>query len=111
MGGVKRGDIVTIALQGDFGKPRPALVIQSDLFNPTHPTLTILPLTSDLRDAPQFRITLEPSMTNGLRKVSQIMVDKAMTYRRDKVGERLGQLDDDTLVRINRALAVWLGIA
>ena len=108
---MKRGDIVTIALQGDFGKPRPALVIQSDLFNPTHPTLTILPLTSDLRDAPQFRITIEPSMANGLRKVSQIMVDKAMTYRRDKVGERLGQLDDDTLVRINRALAVWLGIA
>lgn len=111
MDSVKRGDIVTIALQGDFGKPRPALVIQSDLFNPTHPTITILPLTSDLRDAPQFRITIEPSMTNGLRKVSQIMVDKTMTYRRDKVGERLGQLDSDTLVRINRALAVWLGIA
>ena len=108
---MKRGDIVTIALQGDFGKPRPALVIQSDLFNPTHPTLTILPLTSDLRDAPQFRITIEPSMANGLRKVSQIMVDKAMTYRRDKVGERLGQLDDDTLVRrccINRLVPPYL---
>ena len=108
---VRRGDIVTIALQGDFGKPRPALVIQADLFNPTHPTITILPLTSDLRDAPHFRITLEPSMANGLRKISQIMVDKAMTYRRDKVGERLGHLDDDTVVRVNRALAVWLGIA
>ena len=111
MGGMKRGDIVTIALQGDFGKPRPALVIQSDLFNPTHPTITILPLTSDLRDAPQFRITLEPSMTNGLRTGIRILVDKVMTYRRDKVGERLGRLDDDTLVRISRALAVWLGIA
>jgi mRNA interferase MazF len=111
MGGVKRGDIVTIALQGDFGKPRPALVIQSDLFNPTHPTLTILPLTSEVRDTPQFRITVEPSMANGLRKVSQVMVDKVMSYRRDKVGESIGRLDDDTLVRINRALAVWLGIA
>ncbi|MFO1430150.1 MAG: type II toxin-antitoxin system PemK/MazF family toxin [Candidatus Competibacteraceae bacterium] len=108
---MKRGDIVTIALQGNFGKPRPALVIQSDLFNPTHPTITILPLTSEVRDTPQFRITVEPSMANGLHKVSQVMVDKVMSYRRDKVGESIGRLDDDILVRINRALAVWLGIA
>jgi mRNA interferase MazF len=111
MGGVKRGDIVTIALQGDLGKPRPALIIQSDLFNATHPTVTLLPLTSDIRDTPQFRVTVEPSATNGLRKVSQIMVDKLMTYRRDKVGEKVGLLGNEMMVRINRALAVWLGIA
>jgi mRNA interferase MazF len=108
---MRRGDVVTVALQGDLGKPRPAVVIQSDLFNPTHPTVTILPLTSELRDTPQFRITLEPSKTNGLRKVSQIMVDKPMTYRRDKIGAPFGRLDDELMLRVNRALAVWIGIA
>lgn len=111
MGSMRRGDIATIAMQGDFGKPRPALIIQADLFNPTHPTLTVLPLTSEIRDTPLFRITLEPSPANGLRKVSQIMVDKPMTYLRDKIGEPFGRLDDETLVRVNRALAVWLGLA
>lgn len=111
MAWVKRGDIVTVALQGDFGKPRPALVIQSDLFNTTHATITVLPITSEIVDAPLFRVTLDPTTANGLQKVSQIMVDKLMTVRRDRLGEAFGQLEDDTLLRVNRAMAVWLGIA
>lgn len=106
-----RGDLVTVALPGDFGKPRPAVIVQSDLFNETHPTITLLPLTSEIRSAPQFRITVEPSPANGLRLVSQIMVDKPMTFQRDKIREPIGRMDDDTMIRVGRALAVWVGIA
>jgi mRNA interferase MazF len=101
---------VTIALQGDFGKPRPALVIQSDLFE-EHPSVTVLPVTSELREGPLFRITVLPDEKNGLKKPSQVMVDKSQTVPRDKVGETFGQLDDDAMLSVNRALAVFLGIA
>lgn len=106
-----RGDLVTVALPGDFGKPRPALIVQSDLFNETHPTITLLPLTSEIRSAAQFRITVEPSPINGLRLVSQITIDKLMTFRRDKIKEPIGRMEDDTMMRVSRALAVWIGIA
>jgi mRNA interferase MazF len=108
---MRRGDLVAVALPGDFGKPRPALIIQSDLFNETHPTLTVLPLTSEIRSAPQFRITVEPSPTNGLRRISQIMIDKPMTFRRDKARAPFGRMDDGTMLRVGRAMAVWIGIA
>jgi len=107
---VKRGEVVTVALQGDFGKPRPALVVQSDLFNETHATVTLLPITSTIVGSPLFRITIEPSDTNGLKKVSQIMVDKIMTVHRDKIGGPFGHLSDEIMLRVNRALAVWVGI-
>jgi len=101
---------VTIALPGDYGKPRPALVIQSDLFN-AHPSVSILPVTGELRDAPLFRIVVEPSDSNGLRKTSQVMVDKIQTVARSKVGKTSGRLEQETLVAVNRALAVFLGFA
>ncbi|MBS1189023.1 MAG: hypothetical protein H6R10_815 [Rhodocyclaceae bacterium] len=107
---MKRGDLVTIALQGDFGKPRPALVIQSDFFD-AHPSVTVLPVTSDLRDTPLFRVTVEPTATNALRKPSQVMVDKAMTIAREKVGDTFGCLGSDSMLEIERCLAVFLGIA
>jgi mRNA interferase MazF len=108
---MRRGDLVTVALPGDFGKTRPALIVQSDLFNETHPSLTVLPLTSEIRSAPHFRILVEPSATNGLRRISQIMVDKPMTFRRDNIRAAFGRMDDQTMLRVGRALAVWLGIA
>jgi mRNA interferase MazF len=108
---VKRGDIVLVSLPGDFGKPRPALVMQTDLVPATYRTVTLLPITSDLQAAPDFRITLEPSARNGLRKVSQVMVDKTMTHLRSKLGDVVGTLDEDTLRRVTRALALWLGLA
>ena len=108
---MKRGDLVTVALQGEFGKPRPALIVQSDLFNAEHATLSVLPITDEIVGTPIFRITLEPSNANGLRKVSQIMVDKIVSIKRDKVGEPFGRLEEETMLRVNRALAVWLGIA
>ncbi|MDS4032407.1 MAG: type II toxin-antitoxin system PemK/MazF family toxin [Candidatus Contendobacter sp.] len=108
---MRRGDLVTITLQGDFGKPRPALVVQSDLFNADHATISVLPITSSIVGVPVFRITLEPSAANGLRKVSQIMVDKIVSMKREKIGEAFGRLDDETMLRVNRALTVWLGVA
>ena len=107
---MRRGDFVTIAMQDDFGKPRPALVIQADHFD-EHATVTVLPVTSTLVDAPLFRITLVPDAANGLHKPSQVMVDKAMTVKRDKVGSAFGSIDVDTLVEVERCLAVFLGIA
>jgi mRNA interferase MazF len=107
---MKRGDLVTVALSGDYGKPRPALVIQSDLFD-AHPSVTVLPVTSELRDAPLFRIQVEPTWDNGLRKPSQVMIDKPQTIARARIGRTIGRLDDDAMVAVNRALAVFLGFA
>jgi mRNA interferase MazF len=105
-----RGNLITVALQGDYGKPRPAVVIQSDLFD-EHPSVTLLPLTSDLRDTPLFRITIEPSPENGLRQRSQIMVDKIHTVPRAKIGASLGRLSDDEQIAVNRSLMLFLGLA
>jgi mRNA interferase MazF len=105
---VKRGELVVIALQGDYGKPRLALVIQSDFFE-AHPSVTILPVTSELRDTPLFRIDISPAAENGLRKPSQIIVDKAQTVARGKIGQIIGRVDDETLLAVERALAVFLG--
>lgn len=99
---------MTISLPGDFGKPRPALVIQSDQFIETA-TVSVLLMTGTLVDAPLIRMDIVPDTDNGLRKPSQIMVDKVMTVRRDKVGEAFGRLDDKTMVSVNRALALFLG--
>ncbi len=107
---MKRGDLVTIALSGDYGKPRPALVIQSDLFE-AHPSITVLPVTSKLRETPLFRVRVEPSGENGLRKVSDIMIDKTQSVARDRVGSVIGRLGDEGMLAVNRALAVFLGFA
>lgn len=108
---MKRGDLVVVALPGDYGKPRPALVVQSDLFNDTHASVTVVPVTSTIVDTPLFRVTVEPSRRNGLRLVSQLMVDKVTTVRRQRLGEPIGRLEDDVMLRVSRALAVWFGIA
>ena len=104
-----RGDFVTIAMQGDFGKPRPALVIQANQFD-EHATVTVLPVTSTLVAAPLLRITVAPSAETGLQKPSQVMVDKAMTVKRGKLGQSFGRIDADALVEVERCLAVFLGI-
>ncbi|HMM45876.1 MAG TPA: type II toxin-antitoxin system PemK/MazF family toxin [Candidatus Macondimonas sp.] len=107
---MRRGDFVTIAIQGDYGKPRPALVIQADPFN-EHASVTVLPVTSTLIEAPLLRITVEPDDDNGLQKRSQVMVDKTTTVKRDKVGLPFGHIGEDTMIEVERSLAVFLGIA
>ena len=107
---MRRGDLVTVAMPEDFGKPRPALVVQSDQFEATA-TLTTLLLSGTLVDAPLIRLTVHPTPGNGLRKPSQIMVDKAMTVKRDRLGEPFGRLDDETMISVNRSLALFFGLA
>ena len=107
---MRRGEVVTVAVSGDTGKPRPALVIQSDLFEEL-PSVTLCLVTSELRAAPIFRVTVDPSPDNGLRRVSQIQVDKVLTVARERIGSTIGRLDDETMLKVNRSLAVFIGIA
>lgn len=107
---MNRGDLVTVALSGDYGKPRPALVIQSTLFN-SHLSVTVLPITSELRDTPLFRFTLEPCEANGLNKPSQIMVDKIQTIASSKLSTPFGKITLTELRALDRLLAVFLGLA
>ena len=106
---MRRGDLVTIALQGQYEKPRPALVVQSDLFD-EHPSVTILPITSELRDAPLFRIPIKPNEANGLQKPSEVMVDKAQSVPREKIGDTFGHVSAEDMLAVSRSLAVFLGV-
>jgi mRNA interferase MazF len=106
---VRRGDLVTVATSGDYGKPRPALIVQADAYA-EHPSITVLPLTSELYDMPLLRVTVEPGETTGLRLRSQVMVDKATTIPRAKAGSRIGQLDETMLANVDQALAAFLGV-
>ncbi len=87
-----RGDFVAVAIQGDSDKPRPALVIQVDQSG-EHTSITVLPVTSTLVAAPLLRATVQPSIENGLQKASQVMLDKALTGKRDKIGLALGCIE------------------
>lgn len=107
---MKRGELVLVAMQGDYGKPRPALVVQADLFNVDAPSVTVAPMSTTILDAPVARITVEPSKTNGLRAKSQVMVDKLNTVPRKRIGPKIGRLEDEALKRVNRALLVWLAL-
>lgn len=89
---MRRGDIVLVTVPGDYGRRRPAVVVQTDLLNDTHSSVLVALITSDLKDAPLFRLTLEPGPTTGLRSRSQIMVDKVLAVRRDRIGEVIGAL-------------------
>ena len=106
---MRRGDVVVVVVPGSYGKPRPAVVVQSDLFD-EHPSVTILPITSHYQDAPIFRLGVFPDGKNGLKKPSQVMVDKTLTVPRERVGRVIGRLDNRMMVEINRALAVFLGM-
>ncbi len=107
---MRRGDLVTIAVSGDYGKPRPALVIQADAFSDLA-SVTVVRLTSTLHDAPLVRITVRPSAGNRLREVSQVMIDRAISLPRGKVGRSFGKLDEETMQAVNHALANFLGLA
>lgn len=106
---MRRGDLITIALQGAYGKPWPALVIQSDLFS-EHPSVTILSVTSELRAAPLFRVPLAPSEQNGLQQPSEVMVDKAQSVPREKIGAAFGRASEEDMLAVGRSLAVFLGV-
>ena len=108
---MKRGEIWTVAGgPGYAGKPRPVVVVQDDRFDATS-SVTICAFTTDPIDAPLFRLLVQPSDQNRLRHPSRVMVDKLTTVPKTKVGARVGRLDDEDLVRLNRAVLVFLGLA
>jgi mRNA interferase MazF len=106
---MRRGDIVTAAFSGAYGKPWPALMIQDDAFGAL-PSVTVLPITSDLRDLPPIRIDVAAGQMSGLRHPSQVMVDKVQTLPRARLGQRVGTLDPATLQRVEEALGRFLGL-
>jgi len=108
---MKRGDVVTVAAAGDYGKPRPAVIVQTDALPGKHASVVVCQMTSDLSDAPDFRVTIEPTDKNGLRVRSQVMADKPVTIRRERIGRRIGHLDDKDIARLNIALAFVMGLA
>lgn len=107
---IKRGDVVVCVFPREYGKPRPALVVQSDLFNAEHPSLTLCPITSTLRAAPLFRLQLAPSARNGLKKRSQIAIDKLASVKTERVQKVVGRLSTDEIRSVDRALKLWLAL-
>jgi len=107
---VNRGELWTVSGGTYAQKPRPALIIQDDLFADSE-SVTLLPLTSQLADAPLLRLTVEPGQLNGLDRPSQIMIDKLTTVRRLNVGQRIGRVDSEMMVAVEQSLAVFLGLA
>lgn len=108
---MKRGDVVTVAATGDYGKPRPAVIIRTDALSAEHASVIVCQMTSDLTEAPDFRVTIEASERNGLRARSQVMADKPVTIRRERIGRRIGHLEDRDMARLNIALAFVMGLA
>lgn len=107
---MKRGDVVLCASAGDHGKPRPAVVVQSDLFNETHHSVTLCPLTSDLKNAPFFRLNVVPTPDNGLKKPSQIMIDQVVSLPVKRIREVVGRLNDWQVAQVDAALRFWLSL-
>jgi mRNA interferase MazF len=108
---MRRGDVVTVAAAGDYGKPRPAVIVQTDAFPEGHASVIVCQLTSELVDAPDFRVTIDPKPENGLRLASQVMADKPVTVRRERIGQKIGRLGGQDMARLATALAFVLGLA
>jgi mRNA interferase MazF len=108
---MRRGDVVAVAATGDYGKPRPAVIVQTDALPAAHASVVVCQMTSDCSDAPDFRVTIDPSERNGLRVKSQVMADKPVTIRRERIGRQIGHLDDKDVARLNIALAFVMGLA
>ena len=108
---MQRGDLVTVAATGDYGEPRPAVVVQTDAFPESHASVVVCQLASELADAPDFRVTIDPKPENGLRVTSQVMADKPVTIRRERIGQKIGRLGNQDMARLSAALAFVLGLA
>jgi mRNA interferase MazF len=108
---MRRGDLVTVAATGDYGEPRPVVIVQTDAFPESHASVVVCQLTSELVDAPDFRVSVDPTPENGLRVTSQVMADKPVTIRRDRIGQRIGRLGNQEMTQLSAALAFVLGLA
>jgi mRNA interferase MazF len=108
---MRRGDVVTVAATGDYGKPRSAVIVQTDALPAEHASVVVCQMTSECSDAPDFRVTIDPTEKNGLRLRSQVMADKPVTVRRERIRRQIGHLDDKDIARLNIALAFVIGLA
>ena len=107
---MKRGEVWTVSAAGYAGKPRPAVIVQDDRFDAAA-SVTVCVFTTDETEAPLFRLAVTPSDGNGLRSGSRLMVDKLTTISRERLGKRIGRLDAPDMMRMNRAMLVFLGLA
>ena len=108
---MRRGDVLIVAAPGDWGKPRPAVIVQTDALAETHASVIVCQMTSELTDAPDFRVTIQAEPENGLRIRSQVMADKPVAIRRERIGQRIGRLEAVEMRRLNAALALVMGLA
>src|ERR1700694_347201 len=108
---MRRGDVVTVAATWDYGKPRPAVIVQTDALPAEHASVVVCQMTSEGDDAPDFRVAVAPSTRNGLRPRAQVMAEKPVTIRRTRIGRKIGHLDDNDIARLNVALAFVMGLA
>jgi len=108
---MKRGDVVTIAAAGDYGKPRPAVIVQTDALPETYASVVICQMISEIVDAPDLRVTIDPTKRNGLRVRTQVMAEKPVTVRRGRIGQLIGHLDQGDIRRLGVALAFVIGLA
>lgn len=108
---MKRGEVWTVSGGGPYvGKPRPAVIVQEDRFDSTN-SITLCVFTTDPTEAPLLRMLIEATDRNGLSSASRLMVDKVTTVPKARLGKRIGKLNDEDVVRLNRALTVFLGLA
>lgn len=105
-----RGDLVICVQNGDYGKPRPAVIVQSNLFNEKHSSITICPISTHVIETPLFRLLLPPHKNNGLKQVSQIMVDKITSLKRNKIHRKIGEVTSDQLKKLDEAILLWLDL-
>lgn len=108
---LKRGDVVIVAAAGDYGKPRPAVIVQTDAIPAAHPSVVVCQLTSTLVDASDLRVTIEASAENGLREQSQVMIDKPVTLMRGRISGSIGRLSAAEMARVTAGLAFVIGVA
>ena len=107
---MRRGDLVIVATPGDFGKPRPAVIVQTDALPLEHASVVVCPVTSHIGHPSDFRVTVDPTRANGLRVRSEVMIDKPVSVWRERIGQRIGHLESADMARINTALAFVFGL-
>jgi mRNA interferase MazF len=107
---MRRGDVVVVALPGDLGKPRPAVIVQINVLNDNLRTVLLCPISSFSSDPSFFRVAVEPTKENGLRLPSEIMVEKLQSANRSRIGQVIGHLDDETLRKLARSIMIALGL-
>ena len=107
---MKRGDVVIVVSPGEYGKPRPAIIVQTDVLNPTHDSVIVCPLTTDLLNAPLARVAIRPSSTNGVERPSEVMVDKITVVHHKRIKRHVGVADDATMLAVDRALSFVLAM-